>query len=302
MTSHRRLLHSKAVCHIQCVEDSSELQLRITAGLLHVWDLTLGIPVLVNESPHITSSLKGVALVNFLYSITPTTPTPLVQCRGYGAWLLLGWVTAERSCLCKQHSCQVIAGCSEVIFKLFVGGDFLALTSNSEKWRAAKGVKLLETRIYQMPGDSRRVESSVAKRPHDRFLAKISQNYQTTFLSSNKLTPSPHQPQVLSVECSNCWSIYPSIEKHSNSVVPASRFFSKLQNGGALPMPLPVLPDTSATDELTRRFTSFADCECVVCTRNGLRKETIYVCETCTARPNLHPDTCFKTYHTLTLS
>ncbi|KAG8248493.1 hypothetical protein J6590_038193, partial [Homalodisca vitripennis] len=81
-------------------------------------------------------------------------------------------------------------------------------------------------------------------------------------------------------------------------------------------MALPVLPDTSATDELTRRFSSFADCvwncsayiiklvfdilgRCVVCTRNGLRKETIYVCETCNARPNLHPDTCFKTYHTL---
>ncbi|KAG8249825.1 Myotubularin- protein 2 [Homalodisca vitripennis] len=108
-------------------------------------------------------------------------------------------------------------------------------------------------------------------------------------------------------------------QKSTVIVVPASRFFSKLQNGGALPMPLPVLPDTSATDELTRRFSSFADCEwnccvyvvklvfdilgrCVVCTRNGLRKETIYVCETCTARPNLHPDTCFKTYHTLTLS
>ncbi|KAG8258703.1 hypothetical protein J6590_025869 [Homalodisca vitripennis] len=123
---------------------------------------------------------------------------------------------------------------------------------------------------------------------------------------------------VLPVGCSNCWSIYPSIEKHSNSC-PRSRLFSKLQNGGALPMPLPVLPDTSATDELTRRFSSCADCEwnccvyvvklvfdilgrCVVCTRNGLRKETIYVCETCTARPNLHRDTCFKTYHTLTLS
>ncbi|XP_054269611.1 piggyBac transposable element-derived protein 4-like [Macrosteles quadrilineatus] len=38
---------------------------------------------------------------------------------------------------------------------------------------------------------------------------------------------------------------------------------------------------------------------CVVCTQNGLRKETIYVCETCTARPNLHPDACFKTYHTI---
>ncbi|KAG8324736.1 hypothetical protein J6590_085162 [Homalodisca vitripennis] len=107
-------------------------------------------------------------------------------------------------------------------------------------------------------------------------------------------------------------------KKNTVIVVPASRLFSKLQNGGALPMPLPVLPDTNATDKLTRRFSSFADCEwnccayvvklvfdilgrCVVCTRNGLRKETIYVCETCTARPNLHPDTCFKTYHTLTL-
>ncbi|KAG8246358.1 hypothetical protein J6590_086750 [Homalodisca vitripennis] len=76
-------------------------------------------------------------------------------------------------------------------------------------------------------------------------------------------------------------------------------------------MPLPVLPDTSATDELTRRVSSLADCEwnccvyvvklvfdilgrCVVCTRNGLRNETIYVCETCTARPNLHPDTSSK--------
>ncbi|KAG8323638.1 hypothetical protein J6590_001358 [Homalodisca vitripennis] len=72
-------------------------------------------------------------------------------------------------------------------------------------------------------------------------------------------------------------------------VVPASRFFSKLQNGGALPRPLPVLPDTSATDELTRRFSSFTDCgwnccvyvvklvfdilgRCVVCTRNGLSR------------------------------
>ncbi|KAG8301100.1 hypothetical protein J6590_060877 [Homalodisca vitripennis] len=123
---------------------------------------------------------------------------------------------------------------------------------------------------------------------------------------------------VFPVECSSCWSINPSIEKHSNSVVPASRLFYKLQNDGALPMPLPVLPDPSATDKLTRRFSSFLDCDwncCayvvtlvfdilgrfVVCTRNGLRKETIYVCETCTARPNLHPDTCFKTYHTLTL-
>ncbi|KAG8272274.1 hypothetical protein J6590_044933 [Homalodisca vitripennis] len=103
-----------------------------------------------------------------------------------------------------------------------------------------------------------------------------------------------------------------SLNRKTGIVVPASRFFTKLQNGGALPMPLPVLPDPSATDKLTRRFSSFADCmwnccayvvklvfdilgRCVVCTCNGLRKETISVCETCTSRPNLYPDTCFKT-------
>ncbi|KAG8331146.1 hypothetical protein J6590_047564 [Homalodisca vitripennis] len=33
------------------------------------------------------------------------------------AWLLLGWVTAERSCPCKQSARLAISGGSEVIFK-----------------------------------------------------------------------------------------------------------------------------------------------------------------------------------------
>lgn len=39
--------------------------------------------------------------------------------------------------------------------------------------------------------------------------------------------------------------------------------------------------------------------QCVVCTKNGLRRETIYYCKTCTAQPPLHPDSCFERYHTL---
>lgn len=37
---------------------------------------------------------------------------------------------------------------------------------------------------------------------------------------------------------------------------------------------------------------------CVVCRAQGQRKCTIYFCETCTQKPYLHPDKCFKTYHT----
>ncbi|KAG8304481.1 hypothetical protein J6590_092507 [Homalodisca vitripennis] len=49
------------------------------------------------------------------------------------AWMLLGWVTAER-CLCKQPACPVIAGGSDVTFKLLVPWlcirkCFLVLTS-----------------------------------------------------------------------------------------------------------------------------------------------------------------------------
>ncbi|KAG8323289.1 hypothetical protein J6590_006294 [Homalodisca vitripennis] len=63
-----------------------------------------------------------------------STLTPIAQCSGYNAWLLLGWVTAERSCPCKQPVCPAIGGGSEVTFKplvprLSVREGFLALTS-----------------------------------------------------------------------------------------------------------------------------------------------------------------------------
>ncbi|KAG8271612.1 hypothetical protein J6590_059087 [Homalodisca vitripennis] len=53
------------------------------------------------------------------------------------AWLLLGWVTAERSCPCKQPACPAVGGGSEVTIKLLVPRlsvreGFLALTSPDE--------------------------------------------------------------------------------------------------------------------------------------------------------------------------
>ncbi|KAG8316513.1 hypothetical protein J6590_049639 [Homalodisca vitripennis] len=50
------------------------------------------------------------------------------------AWLLLGWVAAERSCPCKQPACPAIGDGSEVTFKplvprLSVREDFLTITS-----------------------------------------------------------------------------------------------------------------------------------------------------------------------------
>ncbi|KAG8277865.1 hypothetical protein J6590_033396 [Homalodisca vitripennis] len=56
------------------------------------------------------------------------------QIKQHRAWLLLGWVTAERSCPCKQPPCPAIGGGSEVTFKplvprLSVSEGFLALTS-----------------------------------------------------------------------------------------------------------------------------------------------------------------------------
>lgn len=37
---------------------------------------------------------------------------------------------------------------------------------------------------------------------------------------------------------------------------------------------------------------------CVVCLKNGERKETIYFCNTCARKPYLHPDDCFEIFHT----
>lgn len=37
---------------------------------------------------------------------------------------------------------------------------------------------------------------------------------------------------------------------------------------------------------------------CVVCAKRGLRRESAFVCKTCTDEPALHPDSCFEDYHT----
>lgn len=37
---------------------------------------------------------------------------------------------------------------------------------------------------------------------------------------------------------------------------------------------------------------------CVVCSKKGQRRETIYYCKTCHSNPSLHPDECFEQYHT----
>ncbi|KAG8307348.1 hypothetical protein J6590_024998 [Homalodisca vitripennis] len=57
----------------------------------------------------------------------PSLPLPRAQCSGYDesinverAWLLLVWVTAERSCPCKQSACPAVGGGSEVTFKRYV--------------------------------------------------------------------------------------------------------------------------------------------------------------------------------------
>ena len=39
--------------------------------------------------------------------------------------------------------------------------------------------------------------------------------------------------------------------------------------------------------------------DCAVCSDKKVkRKETVYHCETCERKPGLHPDKCFKKYHT----
>ncbi|KAG8302815.1 hypothetical protein J6590_025093 [Homalodisca vitripennis] len=63
---------------------------------------------------------------------TPTKETEVQDTRikQRRAWLLLGWVTAERSCPCKQPAYPAFGGCSEVTFKPLVSvkEGFLVLT------------------------------------------------------------------------------------------------------------------------------------------------------------------------------
>jgi hypothetical protein len=37
---------------------------------------------------------------------------------------------------------------------------------------------------------------------------------------------------------------------------------------------------------------------CVICRAKKQKKKNIYFCETCVSKPHLHPDECFKIYHT----
>jgi len=50
-----------------------------------------------------------------------------------------------------------------------------------------------------------------------------------------------------------------------------------------------VIPGTDAKSVRTRK--------CVVCRRHGQRKETRYICETCTSKPALCVIPCFKDFH-----
>ncbi|KAG8335304.1 hypothetical protein J6590_071894 [Homalodisca vitripennis] len=93
----------------------------------------------------------------------------LMRCNGYGCytrdnhikqrrvWLLLGRVTAEGSCPCKQSACPAICGGSEVTFKPLVPSlsyreGFLAKTS-PEKRKASANTrvkwKALLQRLFQ---------------------------------------------------------------------------------------------------------------------------------------------------------
>ncbi|KAG8266625.1 hypothetical protein J6590_067691 [Homalodisca vitripennis] len=73
--------------------------------------------------------------LNFLWVRRLSQDNQIKQRR---AWLLLGQVTAERSCPCKRPACPAIGGGSEVTFKplvprLSVREGFLALTSPGSK-------------------------------------------------------------------------------------------------------------------------------------------------------------------------
>ncbi|KAG8257248.1 hypothetical protein J6590_053896 [Homalodisca vitripennis] len=55
------------------------------------------------------------------------------------AWLLLGWVTAERYCPCKQPACPAVGGGSEVTFKPLVASK--VLSTDWYKPQASKSYK-----------------------------------------------------------------------------------------------------------------------------------------------------------------
>lgn len=67
-------------------------------------------------------------------------------------------------------------------------------------------------------------------------------------------------------------------------------------------------PSSADEEERLNGLTHFIDQsktkkqkQCMVCSNRsaGIRKETVFFCDTCEKKPGLHPGECFKRYHTL---
>ncbi|KAG8292649.1 hypothetical protein J6590_034842 [Homalodisca vitripennis] len=83
----------------------------------------------------------------------------LVDVDARSAWLLLGWVTAKRSCPCKQPACPAIGGGSEITFKPLVPRDNVESRSR-KRWRGSYPTACSATRperqgyVRRLPGST----------------------------------------------------------------------------------------------------------------------------------------------------
>ncbi|KAG8282636.1 hypothetical protein J6590_031886 [Homalodisca vitripennis] len=116
------------------------------------------------------------------------------------AWLLLGWVAAERSCPCKQPACPAVGGGSEVSFKplvprLSVRKDFLALTSPGE----IRGKKPFLT-----PGDQR-LKGDFRTTANDRAGGLLAR---TGSLSGHSSKQQPRSRFLIRLSCDNRLTCY----------------------------------------------------------------------------------------------
>ncbi|KAG8284102.1 hypothetical protein J6590_003794 [Homalodisca vitripennis] len=98
---------------------------------------------LIATTAHAHSELPAHLFIASSLTLQPVSQPSFIRVRRLSqdnwikqrrAWLLLGWVTAERPCPCKQPACPAIGGGSEITFKplaprLSVREGFLALTS-----------------------------------------------------------------------------------------------------------------------------------------------------------------------------
>ncbi|KAG8251694.1 hypothetical protein J6590_074272 [Homalodisca vitripennis] len=118
------------ICRLINQDLASELREELHSSLLQ----------LLNENAQF--SAEGCFQINrkTLASMAAAQDNQIKQRR---AWLLLGQVTAERSCPCKRPACPAIGGGSEVTFKplvprLSVREGFLALTSPDRETNGLK--------------------------------------------------------------------------------------------------------------------------------------------------------------------